>query len=294
MTTTIGIVTVLFNSDDVLPGFFASLAKQVNIKYRLYVIDNSKTDSGSLLSRQLANLHDITAEIVFNNANLGVAKGNNQGIELARKDSCEYVLLSNNDIEFYESELISKLVEEMREKKFSAITPKIYYFGMKKKIWFAGGCFSRLKATTPHYGDGEDDIGQYDTLSTIEYSPTCFLLINSSVFESIGMMDEKYFVYYDDSDFLWRMKENNLKVGFAHARHLWHKVSYSTGGSISDFSLYYGSRNRILFIRKNYGPIMQIASLSYFLTTRLLKIMSFGKKQRSSMIRGVIDGLKMS
>jgi GT2 family glycosyltransferase len=96
----IGIVTVLYNSDDVLHGFFASLAKQQGILYRLYVIDNGTTDSGTRLSQALAAEHGIDAVCVFNNANVGVAKGNNQGIELALKDACTHVLLANNDTEF--------------------------------------------------------------------------------------------------------------------------------------------------------------------------------------------------
>ena len=93
----IGIVTVLYNSDKVLEDFFTSLAAQENVHYRLYVIDNGTTDSGSRLSRELAQAHGIAAVCVFNNANVGVAKGNNQGIELALADGCTHVLLANND-----------------------------------------------------------------------------------------------------------------------------------------------------------------------------------------------------
>src|SRR5579864_1291935 len=96
----VGIVTVLYNSDEVLPEFFASLSLQKDVSFRLYVIDNGTTDSGNRLSETLAREHGIDAVCVFNNANVGVAKGNNQGIALALADGCPYVLLANNDTAF--------------------------------------------------------------------------------------------------------------------------------------------------------------------------------------------------
>ncbi len=70
----VGVVTVLYQSDDVLADFFASLAAQAGVALRLYVIDNSATDSGSLMSRQLAEAAGLDAQVVFNDANLGGAR----------------------------------------------------------------------------------------------------------------------------------------------------------------------------------------------------------------------------
>lgn len=293
-TGLIGIVTVLFNSDDVLPGFFESLARQRGVRYRLYVIDNSKTDSGCHISRELAAQYGIDAEIHFNDANVGVARGNNQGIERALRDGCEHVLLANNDIEFENPALLVNLVAQMVERQLAAIVPKIYFYGLDRKIWFAGGRFSVLRATTPHFGEGEEDRGQYDAVSLIDYAPTCFMLIRASVFEQIGKMDEKYFVYYDDSDFLWRMKQAELPVGFSAHEIVLHKVSYSTGGGVSEFSLFYGARNRIYFIRKHYSLFSSSLSLTLFFSSRILKAASLTSSQRAAMWRGIRDGLRLA
>lgn len=293
MKSMIGIVTVLFNSDDVLPGFFESLAKQQGVRYRLYVIDNSKTDSGSRVSRELADQYGVDTKIHFNNANVGVAKGNNQGIEMALHDGCDYVLLSNNDIEFSNPNLIANLTEKIDNNQLAAIVPKIYYYGHERRIWCAGGRFSLIRATTPHFGDGEQDCGQYDSKTIIDYAPTCFMLLHKSVFKKVGAMDEKYFVYYDDVDFLWRMRKAGLAVGFDGSEIIQHKVSYSTGGSESEFSVYYGTRNRLYFIRKNYNLGLALIAFSFFFGTRMLKIASFKAAQRSAMWRGIRDGLSL-
>ena len=96
----IGIITVLYNSDSVLPGFFSSLRDQTERRFRLYVIDNSAADSGLKLAKALAQASGVDAVFKFNDANVGIAAGNNQGIDLALADGCTHVLLANNDTEF--------------------------------------------------------------------------------------------------------------------------------------------------------------------------------------------------
>ena len=71
----IGIVTVLYNSEEVLPGFFCSLARQIGIAFRLFVIDNSPSSTGLEISRSLARQYAIEAVFVFNNAEPGRCQG---------------------------------------------------------------------------------------------------------------------------------------------------------------------------------------------------------------------------
>lgn len=289
-TPLIGIVTVLFASDGVLPDFFASLARQEGIRYRLYIIDNSKTDSGSRLSEELARQHGVDAEIVFNDFNGGVAKGNNQGIERALRDNCDLVLLSNNDIVFEDPRLIANMVAFADERRVDAVVPKIYYFADKNRIWCAGGEFSMLRGTNPHYGEGEVDRGQFDVAKRIDYSPTCFMLMRSEMFTSVGMMDERYFVYYDDSDYLLRMKQAGKTLFYWPQGSLWHKVNYSTSGVGSDFGLFYTNRNRILFIRKNFGAVNKLVSLAFFFLTRLVKWFAFSSEQKIVVRKAIKEG----
>ena len=87
----IGLVTVLYNSVEVLEGFFQSLSKQTFKNFILYVIDNSPNDDALNEAKRLATIYNVPSEFINNNANLGVAKGNNQGIELSLKNNCDYV-----------------------------------------------------------------------------------------------------------------------------------------------------------------------------------------------------------
>lgn len=293
MTEKIGLVTVLFNSADVLPGFFESLNKQDLENYWLYIIDNSLDDLSYDSSVALIEQYGMKNVTLIKNAdNVGVAKGNNQGIELALASDCEYVLLLNNDIEFDDPALIRKMLAVATERNQKLLVPKIYFFD-SGNIWCAGGYINKWTGTTTHRGEGEQDNGQYDTDGSVNYAPTCFMLIHKSVFAKIGVMDEKYFVYYDDTDFVWRANRSELEIYYWAEGEVKHKVSSSTGGSASAFTTYYAQRNRLYFIRKNFGFFSKIISLSYYFITRLLKWDLFSKKLRKPFFSAIKDGLKM-
>ncbi|KVO16869.1 glycosyl transferase [Burkholderia ubonensis] len=289
----VGVVTVLYQSDDVLRDFFESLAVQANVEIKLYVIDNSPTDSGSVMARRLAGEAGIPANVIFNNANVGVARGNNQGIEMALADGCEYVLLANNDVEFRDPNTVSKLLQAIKVGAASLATfPKILYHGTNR-IWCAGGTISRIKAITSHRGDGDEDTGQFDDPGSSEYAPTCFMMLHASVFERVGTMDEYYFVYYDDTDFVWRMNHAGIHLGYVPSSVIAHKVSFSTGGDESPFSLFYCTRNRLYFCRKNLSFPYSLIAQSYSVAAMLVKCVRFTPAGRRSVLRGIAEGMRL-
>jgi hypothetical protein len=287
-SVTIGFVTVLFKSDDVLPDFFASLAKQINVRVKLYVLDNSPTDSGYQLSRRLAEQYGIDAVVIFNDANLGVAKGNNQGIAMALRDHCEIVLIGNNDTVFSASDTLERLVEPIVAGKATMVTPKIKYFGTNK-IWCAGGTMVEWRGTTLHTGETEEDRGQFEKPSAITYAPTCFMAVKSAALPSPTPMDEKYFVYYDDTDFVFRMTHAGHTLYYTPAAEVFHKVSFSTGGDETDFSIYYLTRNRVYFILKNLPLLKKLYALMFMTLTRPMRY----QRKLPLVIRSMRDGVKL-
>lgn len=293
MTPLIGIVTVLFNSDSVLPGFFESLSRQTGIRYKLYVIDNSPKDGGSVMSRSLAKRYGIDADVCFNNANRGVAAGNNQGIKAALADHCELVLLSNNDVEFGPT-TIAMMQGALGAGGDCAAVPKIMYYDEPKKFWYAGGHFNLWKGTTSHDGEGHTDGGQYDKLSRVQYAPTCFMLVRADVFGLVGLMDETYFVYYDDTDFIWRLRAHDQRIRFVPSARVLHKVSSLTGGAKSPFSVYYGNRNRIYFIIKNMHGVQRCAALLFTVLTRIPRFATMRASAARSGMRGIADGFRIA
>jgi len=292
MTKT-GLVTVLYKSDEVLEGFFKSIAAQAYKNYILYLIDNSPNGiSDGLIQKYLLQYPVSACRHIKSDGNIGVAAGNNTGIHHALKDGCTHVLLLNNDIETKENNIVGRLASLCEEKGERMIVPKIFYYDTRK-LWMAGGYMDNWRALGVHYGYGKADAPKYNVGRYISYAPTCFMIIAKEVFEKVGYMDEKYFAYYDDTDFVLRATRAGFKLYYEPSISILHKVSSSGGGDLSAFYIYYSNRNKIYFIRKNLRGFKRFFAISYTLVARLFFWLKFNKAQKKELVRGLKDGFKM-
>ena len=286
----IGIVTVLYNSENVLSDFFKSLEEQTYRDFTLYVVDNASTDRSLQRARELAD--EVSFKCVFfeEKSNWGVAKGNNIGIRAALADGCRYVLLSNNDTRL-RPDTIELLLKGLEEMKADMAVPKIFIYDTDL-LWSAGGRFHWLRGSTSHFGSGQPDGPQYDRRRFVEYSPTCFMLIRSDVFDKVGLMDEKYFVYYDDTDFVFRaVKRHGLRLAYVPESTMEHNEGSSTGSAHSPFKLRYMNRNARYFCNKNYTfPKKQLNQLYSYLAYRLKMPRVFTPEQMEIIARARKEG----
>ena len=213
------------------------------------------------LAYKLAASNNFRTVIIENPTNDGVAKGNNLGIRKALDEGCECVLISNNDITL-ENNTIEELLSGLQSTCASMTAPKIYFAGTRS-FWYAGGYFHKRSGLNLHRGLHQHDDGQFDKQEPVGFAPTCFLLVRKDVFDQVGMMDEQYFVYWDDTDFIYR-----AVVG--HGKSLWyipsavvhHKEGTSTG-YMSDFSIRYQYRNLAYFAWKNYSHLYACYVVTY-------------------------------
>ncbi len=248
----IGVVTVTYNSADVLPDFRRCMLSQTHTDFVLFVIDNASHDASVEL---LQACNDSRIIVVANPDNRGVAEGNNQGIRRALESGCSSILLLNNDTEFDES-LIEDLVAGLERHQCDMICPKILYFDEPERVWAAGGFFQpRLGYRALHYGEGEIDRGQFDDSRRVTYAPTCCVLIRAELFEKIGLMDARYFAYVDDTDFMYRALKAGAALFYTADTRLFHKVGRLTGGRESPFTIRYATRNQAFFALKHFGRI---------------------------------------
>jgi len=255
----IGIVTITYNSENVLDDFFKSILIQTHDNFELFLIDNCSSDNTLNI---LESIDDSRVHIIKEKINLGVAAANNKGINEAISNGCSQVLLINNDVEF-ENQLISKLLKAQRSKIASLVTPKMMYYENPNRIWYAGAWFSKKKGYIPlHRGMNEKDSGKYNQIEEVEYAPTCCLLIKKEVFTDIGLMDEKYFVYFDDTDFAYRvLKHGQHKMYYVPDIQFYHKVGSLTKSTLSDNNKIYRGKffiqqtvkNHVYFLKKIGG-----------------------------------------
>ena len=137
----IGLVTITYNSEQVLSPFLDCVWQQTHQNIILYVIDNASTD-GTLFI--LEKETDSRLKLIKNESNFGVAKANNQGVKRAISDGCDQFLIINNDVEF-DSKLIARLLAVQKEKACSLVTPRMMFFDIPNHIWYAGSWFIKNK-----------------------------------------------------------------------------------------------------------------------------------------------------
>lgn len=239
----VGIVIVNYNAEKYQNDSIRSIKQMKYSNYEIIVVDNGSTDNSIKLLKE--EFPEVI--IIETNNNLGVAAGNNIGIRHAIKRGAEYILLLNNDIEL-DKDLLRILVQKATKQTITV--PKIYYFDKKRIIWSAGGKVDWNEGRPYHIGIGCPDSSRFNHEQVVEIAPTCCMLIHKEVFKNVGLMDEKYFMYYDDTDFCIRANQRDFKILYLPTAKMWHKVSSSSGGEKSKVCQYYVSRNILYFMKK--------------------------------------------
>ena len=272
----IGIVTVTYNSRSVLEDFFSSLKRQTYANHALYIVDSGSTDATA--SYLQANL-PAGCTLLQNARNIGFAAGTNQGIQAALRDGCAAVLALNNDVVFG-PELLERLAGALDRYGCDMTTPMMYFYEPSNRIWAAGGSLQPwLGYRNKHRGGGETDHGQYNVPCRVTFAPLCCVLIRREVLDRVGLLDERYFTYTEDVDFMYRCLKQGLSLWYVPEAKLWHKVSSLTGGDSSAFAQRYMTRNRIYFLRKNMPRLLALYWYVWIQTRSLLAFLS-GRNSR--------------
>lgn len=287
----LGIITVTYNSSAVIDEFLHSLLYQDAVKWHLYVVDSFSVDD--TLSK-INTFHSEQITLLAQNENVGFAKGNNLGIAQAITDGCDELLLINNDTIFAD-DFLSKLLKSRNQYPNAVLTPKIYYPD-NRTIWSAGGGFKPEQAYAAyHIGENELDDGQYDNDSYCDFVPMCCVMIPVSVWHKVGQLDEKYFIYSEDADWFYRAHKLAVKLRYCFEPSLIHKVSSLTGGAKSRTGAWYGSRNRVYFLRKHFSGWLRYKCLSVYCGGMLIKLIlrQYSFKEFAWRVSGVMQGFKL-
>lgn len=287
----IAIITVLYNSASVLPDFFRSLDRQTCRGFTLYAVDNASPDDSAERAQELASQVSFPVEPIRSETNAGIAAGNNLGIRAALADGCQWIVLANNDT-VWEPDALEKLLAGAEQHGASLAVPKITIHG-QDRIWYAGGRWNRWRGGTRHDRYGKKDSPDDDISRRTEYAPSCCMLIRGDLFDRVGMMDERFFLYYDDADFVRRAAEIGTELWYIPQSRVSHKESVSTGG-VSPLAQYWLSRNLLLFTGKHHSR----AYVYYVLCVNLLILFTkraflFDRRQWTASRNGLRDGMRL-
>jgi len=257
--------------------------------FRLLLVDNGSSDSSESILRE----RFPETEFIQTGANLGFAGGNNVGIRHALTKGADYVWLLNNDT-VVEPDALSALVQVAKaDKKVGMVGSKIVYHGDPNLLWYAGAVLDEEKPYHPfHIGLDVKDHGQYADVCETGYITGCSLLARREMVEAVGLLSDELFLYFEDVDWSARAKAAGWKLMYCPESLVYHKVSISTGGAASPTLLYYTSRNRLYFVKRNF-PGKLIHALLYDLYEHVLVNL---KKRRFSAawfaVKGICDFLR--
>lgn len=284
----LGVVTVTYNAAAYLAAFLASCLAQTHASFALLVIDNASSDNTLEIVRGLGN---PLVHVLANADNIGYAAACNQGIRYFNDLGTDEILFINNDTEFG-SGLFSALSELRRKQMADAVTPRVTYFDDPARDWYAGGRFTFWKGFQGQHVDSKRSAGQ-NAPEWMEVAPGCCVLFQMTTFRKIGLFDPTYFVYYEDTDFFLRMQRAGLRLLYAPGATIAHKVSLSTGGPQSDFTIRYHQRNQMYVLRKHFGWPIVVAQLPVIFAKATLRLL-VGRdtlRQFRLRIRGIREGL---
>jgi GT2 family glycosyltransferase len=257
--------------------------------FQLLIVDNDSSDGSEAILRE--RFPDIG--FIQTGANLGFAGGNNVGIGYALAQGADYVWLLNNDTVVEPEALTALLQLAANDKQVGMVGSKIVYYDAPKILWFSGAVLNRESAHRPyHLGLNEADHGQYDLTCETGYITGCSLLVRKEVIASIGLLDDRLFLYFEDVDWSARAKAAGWKLMYCPESLVYHKVSISAGGAASPTLLYYTSRNRLYFVKRNF-PNKVLPALLYDLYEHVLVNVKKCKFSAAwSALKGVCDYLR--
>ncbi|MBK1439223.1 glycosyltransferase family 2 protein [Parapedobacter sp. ISTM3] len=282
----VSIITVNYHQNSMTIDLLRSIRAYAGPDVEVIVVDNGSTeDYGDLFRAEYSNLIYIRSE-----KNLGFAGGNNLGIKQAKGD---YLLFLNNDTEITAGFIFSMRGEIERHADIGLLSPLILYFDDKRKIQYAGYTpINYFTGRNKGLGVMEDDQGQYDhTTNETGYCHGAAMMCRKTDLDRVGLMEEHFFLYYEELDWCEKFKRAGLKMAFTGKAKIYHKESMSVG-KVSPLKTYFLMRNRWLFIRRN-APLLArfFFSCYYLLIPTPVAIIRYLAKGRIDLAKAALKGV---
>lgn len=252
----ISAVVLNWNGYPVLDNCLRSLYNQTYRPLEIIVVDNASTDGSVDFLRQ--KFQDVN--LIINEKNVGFGAGNNIGILASRG---KYIMVLNND-----TRLDPKCAEELKrsiekDKNYGACASKILLESEPDVIDGVGivVCPDGLS-----FGRGRlEKRDRYEEEEEIFFASDCACLYRREMLEDIGLYDEDFFAYADETDMGWRARLAGWKCIYSPKAIVYHHHSTSSGGRVSAFKAFLVERNRIWVALKNFPVSLIILGQFYTL-----------------------------
>jgi len=251
--------------------------------YRVLVVDNGSFDDS--VARIHAAKPDI--QIIETGRNLGFSGGCNVGIRRGLEDGADYIWLLNNDTTVEPHTLTAMVNVAESDQRISAVGSVIYYMDSPKDIQaWGGGWINFWSGRAHHYLAPVSN-------AKLHYLTAASILIRRSALEDVGLLDEKtFFMYWEDTDFSFRLREAGWSLAVAERSIVLHKEHAATGKGSPLLNYYYNESAVCFFQRHAFLPVWPI-----FVGTlgRLAKrILPINRHGFVAILSGTYAGLRKS
>jgi GT2 family glycosyltransferase len=235
--------------------FEALLEQELEGGFELILADNGSTD-GSI---EHVRKRFPSVRIVDNGRNLGFAGGNNAAM---REAAGRHLVLINNDTRARPGWLRTLVEAADADPAIGAVGSKLVFLERPDVIQNAGSLLL-TDGSGADRGSGEPDRGQYDRREEVFSACGCGVLYTRAMLEDVGMFDETFFAYYEDTDLGWRMRLRGWRVVYEPAAVVEHLHS-GTSVEWSPFFTFHVDRNRLFMILKNAPPGFAVRAYARF------------------------------
>jgi len=253
------IVIVNWNTRDILRHCLRTIYEQTRgIEFEVIVVDNASIDGSAEMVRQ-----DFPQAILqVNRTNAGYAAANNQGMKASRG---RYILVLNSD-----TLILDRAIEKMVD--FADAHPQAGVLGCRVRnpdgtlqptcFMFPSALNSLLSALYlnklfPHSRFFSREVMTWwdrGDVREVEVVTGCFMLVRREALDEVGWMDERFFMYAEETDWCYRFRKAGWQVLFAPVAEIVHLGGQSTAKRSAEMLVQL--RLSILkFVRKNQGPV---------------------------------------
>lgn len=239
----VAIIVPNWNGADFIANCLASLENQT-LKPDIVVVDNGSDDS----SVEIIEKNFPQVRLIKNPKNLGFAGGVNIGLSYALDNSYEYAGLFNNDA-VAEKTWVEKLVKKLEKKpELGAIAGKLLKKN-GKTIDSTGDLYSAWGLPIARQrNEKTEKAASKDELAFGATAGAC--IYRAQAVKDVGLFDEKFFAYYEDTDFNFRLQLRGWKVFYTPDAVAYHAIG-STSGRLSGFTTYQTLKNLPMLFFKN-------------------------------------------
>ena len=243
-TPRVAIVLLNWNSTEDTLACLESIRKLTCKSFQVVVVDNASRPMEYEALRS-----GCSDELILRQRrNRGFAGGCNVGIRWALRNGFDYVWLVNNDT-VVAPETLAELVHAMEsDSRVGVAGGVIYYWHDPRRIQTAGGFIDPQTGRGGMLGLNELDTGQFRGVLDVDYVSGGMLLVRSEAIRNVGLLDERFFMYYEDTDWGLRMRKRNWRVITASTAKGWHKDK-ATAGNRKPYFIQHGY---FMFLYKNF------------------------------------------